>query len=152
MQIDLAGFRQALNATREKIHAAGRPAAQAGIQVIYDAARMNAHIGKRAEHYFYGKATKALPAGQKKAKAYGPFKAGTLRDAIYQVYAESKSTATKQVYECSWNRDKAPYGHMVELGTRHATAHSFIGKAVVENRQAALEAMRREFIERVSAK
>lgn len=147
--IDIGAFRKSLADAREKINAAGRPAAQAGIQVLYDAARLNAPVGKR-EHYFYGKASKGARRGSKKAKAYGPFKSGTLRASIYQVYSKDRSGPTRHVYEMSWNRDEAPYGHMVELGTSRAAAHSFIGKAVIEHRQAALEEMRRVFIERVT--
>lgn len=151
ISIDLSAFTKSLADAKDRINAAGRPAAQAGIQVIYDAARLNAPVGKR-EHYFYGKAAKAAAKGQKKAKAYGPFRSGTLRKAIYQVYAKEKSGPTHHTYECSWNRTEAPYGHMVELGTRQASAHSFIGRAVVEHRQDALDEMRRVFIERVTAK
>lgn len=147
---DLSGFRQSIADAREKINAAGRPAAQAGIQVLYEAARLNAPVGKREEHYFYGLASKRAKKGSKKAQAYGPFKSGALRDAIYQVYSKEKSGPTRHVYEMSWNRTDAPYGHMVELGTSRAAAHSFIGKAVIEHRQAAYDEMRRVFIERVT--
>jgi HK97 gp10 family phage protein len=150
ISVDLGAFAKSLNAAKEKIHAAGRPAAQAGIQVIYERARLNAPVGDR-EHYFYGKAAKAAPPGSKKAKAYGPFKPGTLRDSIYQVYSKDKSTATKHVYECTWNRTKAPYGHMVELGTSQAPSHSFMGKALIEGRGDAMQAIKREFIERVKS-
>lgn len=130
----MAGFSNGLAAERERINAAARPAAQAAAQVIYEAARINAPVGEK-EHYFYGR-------GKQK---YGPFKPGSLRDAIYQVYSQKNSSETKATYHVSVNRKEAPYAAMVEFGTSRAAAHSYLGKAIVEQRAAAAQAMRVTF-------
>lgn len=141
--IDLAGFRAALDGQKEKIHSAARPAAQAGAQVIYEAARINAPVSDKA-HFFYGKSYKKT--GQK----YGPFSAGNLRNSIYQVYSD-KSTPTKAVYHVAPNLLKAPYAAMVEFGTSRSPAHSYMGKALAEKSGAALQAMQATFIKKVKS-
>lgn len=136
-QFDNAKLTEQLNATKEKLRAAARPAAQAGAQVIYEAARINAPTSQDS-HFFYIR-----------GKKYGPFAPGTLRDSIYQVYSKSESSDTKAAYHVSWNFTKAPYGHMVELGTSRAPAHSFLGKAIREKKKEALEAIKAEYIKEV---
>lgn len=138
VQFDIAGFRAQLHKTAEKINAATRPAAQAGAQVIYDAARVLAPQSQK-RHYFYIR-----------KKKYGPYAPGNLRDSIYQAFSKDRSGPSKATYHVSWNRDKAPYGHMVELGTSRAPAHSFIGAAVHDFGREALEAMRVTFIRKVT--
>jgi len=56
-------------------------------------------------------------------------KSGTLYDAIYQVHVPELSDATKQTYRISWNRSKAPHGHLIEFGTSRAPAYPFIRPA-----------------------
>lgn len=133
-------MQQALDATKEKLRAAARPAAQAGAQVIYEAARINAPTSHDS-HFFYIR-----------GKKYGPFAPGTLRDSIYQVYSKSESTEAKATYQVSWNFRKAPYAFMVELGTSRAPAHSFLGKAIREKKKAALDAIKVEYIKQVGKK
>lgn len=43
---------------------------------------------------------------------------GTLRDAIYLAYSESRSAPQigMSVYSVTWNATKAPHGHLVEFG------------------------------------
>jgi HK97 gp10 family phage protein len=142
IKIDLKSLKAELQVTQKRIQAAGRPAAQAAAQVIYEAARINAPVSDAA-HFFYGKGYKLTGV------RYGPFKPGNLRDSIYQVFSEKKSSATVKTYHVSWNRLKAPYGAMVELGTSSAPAHSFIGKAIAEKGSEATQAMKRVFIEEV---
>lgn len=142
--IDLSEFRKGVQAEKARINAAARPAAQAGAQVIYDAARLNAPVSDAA-HFFYGRGSK------KSGVRYGPFRPGNLRDSIYQVYS-AKSTPSKAVYHIAPNLQKAPYAIMVENGTSKAAAQSYMGKAIAEKSQAALEAMRARFIEEVGAK
>lgn len=150
IRMNIWQFKQQLRATVDELHRATRPAAQAGAQVIYDAAKVNASTLKsEREHYFYGTATKALPPGKKKAAAYGPFKPGSLYGAIYQVFSKSNSYKDVSTYHISFNREKAPYGFMVELGTSRAPAHSFIGKAVIETRSKVREAIKARYIEEV---
>jgi HK97 gp10 family phage protein len=136
-------FKAALDEEKAKIQAAARPAAQAAAQVIYDAARSNVHDSEEA-HIFYGKYSKKT--GQKYL-----FYPGDLRRSIYQVYSEDNSSEAKATYHVSWNHKKAPYAHMVEFGTSRAPAHSFLGKALTEKSDAAMQAMRRTFIEKVGS-
>ena len=135
---DTAKLEQALSATKEKLRDAARPAAQAGAQVIYDAARINAPMSDKS-HIFHIR-----------GKKYGPFAPGTLRNSIYQVFSKSESTDAKAVYQVSWNFRKAPYAFMVELGTSRSPAHSFLGKALREKKTAALKAIKDTYIAEVA--
>lgn len=151
IRMNVAQFKEQLRATVDDLHAATRPAAQAGAQIIYDAAKVNAStLRSDREHYFYGTATKTLPPGKKKAAAYGPFQPGSLYNSIYQVFAKSKSFKDVSTYHISFNREKAPYGFMVELGTSHSAAHPFISKAVVETRSKVREAIKARYIAEVN--
>jgi HK97 gp10 family phage protein len=149
--MNVAKFKEQLKATADELNRATRPAAQAGAQIIYDRAKsIAAGLVSEKEHYFYGTATKALPRGKKKAAAYGPYRPGTLRDSIYQAFSQDNSFRDVSTYHISWNKDKAPYGAMVELGTSKAPAHSFIGRAVTETRAAVREAIKQRFLEEVA--
>ena len=152
VKINTAQFANELREMADNLHAATRPAAQAGALVVYDRARaiVAAELTSQREHWFYGQATKALPRGEKKAAAYGPFKPGSLHDAIYQVFSKDNSFRDVSTYHVSWNATKAPYGGMVEVGTSNAPAHSFIGRAFVETRDKAREAMKQRFISEIS--
>lgn len=146
MSFDLAAFARSMQATKEQMNKAARPAAQAGAQVIYAKAKLNAAaLRSDREHWFYGAASKRAPKGQKKAKAYGPFKPGSLYESIYQVYSKDNSSATRATYHVSWNRDKAPYAAMVENGTSRAAPHPFISNAIHDGEEEALAAMERTF-------
>lgn len=70
--------------------------------VIYDEARINAEKTK---------------------------KTGQLQDAIYRVYSEEKSGDNRKTYRVSWNKKKAPHGHLIEYGTSRAPAYPFIRPA-----------------------
>lgn len=54
---------------------------------------------------------------------------GALKSSIYRVYAEDKSTEDSKLYRVSWNRRKAPHGHLLEFGTSRAPAKPFIRPA-----------------------
>lgn len=150
IKVDVAGFKEQLKATAERMERATRPAAQEGAQIIYDAAKRNAStLISEKEHWFYGEATKSLPRGQKRAAAYGPFQPGTLLASIYQAFSKDNSFRDVSTYHVSWNADKAPYGAMVEFGTSRAPANSFIGRAVKDTRQEVRKAIRARFIEEV---
>lgn len=56
-------------------------------------------------------------------------KTGNLRDSIYRVYSPEKSGDTLKTYRISWNKRKAPHGHLLEFGTSRAPAHPFLGPA-----------------------
>jgi HK97 gp10 family phage protein len=143
VRMNVAQFKDQLRAKLEVIHAATRPAAQAGAQIIYDRARINAPVSDGA-HFFYGRSSK------KSGVRYGPFRSGNLRDSIYQVFSKSKSYKDVSTYHISFNKDKAPYGFMVHNGTSHSPANPFISKAVVETRDAVRQAIKTRYIEEVS--
>ncbi|MCX7177698.1 MAG: HK97 gp10 family phage protein [Proteobacteria bacterium] len=70
------------------------------------------------------------------AKATTAFKdkTGKLRAAIYQVHSRDKSVHGRHEYHVSWNRNKAPHGHLVEFGTSRAPAHPFLYPAFDQNK------------------
>ncbi len=114
--------------------AASRPAAQAGAQVFYEAARAN--VGRsRKGHWFYGSSFKIS------GKRYW-FESGSLQRAIYQVHSkENSNDSGRNTYHVSWNWKKAPYGYMVEFGTVKARAHPFLRPAYNNNLPRAEQAM-----------
>lgn len=138
VNINIAKFKEELKATADVLGKATRPAAQAGAQIVYARAKQLVPVSKSA-HYFYGSNA-----------VYGPYKPGTLRDAIYQAFAEKQSFTDASAYRVSWNKDKAPYGHMVEFGTSKAPAHSFIGAALAETRSAVRNAIKERYIAEIN--
>lgn len=138
--VNVAKFKEQLKATADTLNQATRPAAQAGAQAIYDRALDLVPVSEAA-HMFYGT-----------HQVYGPYKPGTLRDAIYQVFSEDNSYRDVSVYHISWNKDKAPYGYMVEFGTSKAPAHSFINRAIVETRPQVKAVMKQRYLEEVSSR
>ena len=140
INMNLNRFKAGLNAKRQALQKATRPAAQAGAQVIYDRARSLAPVSDEA-HKFHG--THGV---------YGPYAPGNLRNAIYQVFSADNSYKDVSTYHISWNKDEAPYGFMVELGTSRTPAQSFIGRAAVEGRAEARQAMKARYLEEVQGK
>lgn len=134
----VAQFKEQLRASIDELHAATRPAAQAGAQIIYERARVHVPVSKAA-HMFYGSHA-----------VYGPYRPGNLRDAIYQVYSKAKSHKDVSTYHISWNKDEAPYGFMVELGTSNAPANSFIGRSVIETRGEVRQAIKARYLAEVN--
>jgi|GEM_PF-1463396 len=137
VRMDIGRFKEQLRAEVDKLHAATRPAAQAGVQIIYDRARINAPVSD-ASHFFHIR-----------GKKYGPYAPGNLRDSIYQVFSKTNSYKDVSTYHISWNADKAPYGAMVEFGTSKAPARSFIGKAVTETRTQVRQAIKERYLQEV---
>ncbi|WP_162251086.1 HK97-gp10 family putative phage morphogenesis protein [Acidovorax sp. Root568] len=133
-------FKEQLRAELGVLQRATRPAAQAGVQIIYDRARINAPVSAE-EHYF-----------TIRGKKYGPYAPGNLRDAIYQVFSKEKSYKDVSTYHVSWNKDEAPYGFMVHNGTSRAPADPFVFRAVVETRAEVREAIKARYIEEVTKK
>ena len=138
IRMNVAAFKEGLRAKVDVLHAATRPAAQAGAEVIYQRARINAPVSDEM-HYFHIR-----------GKKYGPYAPGNLRDSVYQVFSKSNSYKDVSTYHISWNKDKAPYGFMVEFGTSKAPAHSFIGRSIVETRSQVREAMKQRYIAEVN--
>lgn len=88
--MDTTGLMQWLNELEAEAQAAVRPAAQAGAQVLYDEVKRNVARLKR--------------------------KTGNLERAIYQAFSPDNSVEGRVTYHVSWNRRKAPHGHLVEFG------------------------------------
>ena len=89
-EFDLAGFLGQIDEMDGQLTSAIRPAAQAGAQVLYDEVKRNVRKLKRHT--------------------------GNLDSAIYQVFSKSQSNDLHSIYHVSWNRSKAPHGHLVEFG------------------------------------
>lgn len=90
LQVDLSSLDALLDQMGDAAEDAARPAAQAAAQVLYDEVQRNiAAIGQ---------------------------KTGKLSRSIYQVYSEGSSGPTSATYHISWNRKKAPHGHLLEFG------------------------------------
>lgn len=53
-------------------------------------------------------------------------KTGLLGSAIYRVYSPEKSVGALKLYRVSWNKRKAPHGHLLENGTSRAPAYPFM--------------------------
>ena len=136
--MNVAAFKEGLRAKVDKLHAATRPAAQAGAQIIYERARLEAPVSADS-HYFYIR-----------GKKYGPYAPGTLRDSIYQVFSKDNSYKDVSTYHISFNKSEAPYGFIVHNGTSRTAAHPFISKAVVETRSQVRQAIKARYLEDVN--
>ena len=137
VRMDIGRFKEQLRAEVDKLHAATRPAAQAGIEVIYQRARINAPVSDKP-HYFHIR-----------GKRYGPYAPGNLRDSVYQVFSKDKSFKDVSTYQVSWNKDKAPYGYVAEFGNSKEPSKSFIARSVVETRAEVREAIKARYIAEV---
>ena len=138
IRMNIGQFKQQLRATVDKLHAATRPAAQAGAQIIYERARINAPVSDEM-HYFHIR-----------GKKYGPYAPGNLRNSIYQVYSRDNSFKDIATYHISFNKTEAPYGFIVHNGTSRTAAHPFIAKAVIETRSQVREAIKARYLEEVN--
>ena len=138
VRMNVAAFKEQLRAEVDKLHAATRPAAQAGAQIIYERARLEAPVSADS-HFFYIR-----------GKKYGPYAPGTLRDSIYQVFSKDNSFKDVSTYHISFNKSEAPYGFIVHNGTSRTAAHPFISKAVVETRSQVRQAIKARYLEEVN--
>lgn len=138
VRMNVAAFKEQLRAEVDKLHAATRPAAQAGAQIIYERARINAPVSDES-HFFYIRGRK-----------YGPYAPGTLRDSIYQVFSKDNSYKDVSTYHISFNKSEAPYGFVVHNGTSRTAANPFISKAVVETRAEVRTAIKARYLEEVN--
>lgn len=137
VRMNVTAFKEQLRAEVDKLHAATRPAAQAGAQIIYERARLEAPVSADS-HYFYIR-----------GKKYGPYAPGTLKNSIYQVFSKDNSYKDVSTYHISFNKSEAPYGFIVHNGTSRTAAHPFISKAVVETRAQVREAIKTRYIAEV---
>ena len=138
IRMNVQAFKEGLRAKVDKLHAATRPAAQAGAQIIYERARLEAPVSADS-HYFYIR-----------GKKYGPYAPGNLRDSIYQVFSKDNSYKDVSTYHISFNKSEAPYGFIVHNGTSRTPAHPFISKAVVETRSQVRQAIKARYLEEVN--
>ena len=141
IKFDTSGIKKAMETEREKMQRAVRPAAQAGAQVVYEAALRHVPEGEKGK-YFYG-------SSYKTSGVRYFFKAGALRDSLYQVYSKDNSNENKATYHVSWNADKAPYAWMVEFGRSGMRARPFLAPAIAESRGDAADAIKSRFIQEV---
>jgi HK97 gp10 family phage protein len=63
-------------------------------------------------------------------------KSGLLYSAIYRAYSPERSAEHVQVYRISWNKKKAPHGHLIEFGTSKAPAYPFLRPAAARTAEA----------------
>ena len=138
VRMNVAAFKAQLRAEVDKLHAATRPAAQAGAQIIYERARLEAPVSADS-HYFYIR-----------GKKYGTYAPGTLKNSIYQVFSKDNSYKDVSTYHISFNKSEAPYGFIVHNGTSRTAAHPFIAKAVVETRTQVRAAIKARYLEEVN--
>lgn len=138
VNVNIAALKEQLRTTVDKLHAATRPAAQSGAEIIYQRARLEAPVSQDS-HYFYIR-----------GKKYGPYAPGTLKNSIYQVFSKDNSYKDVSTYHISFNKSEAPYGFIVHNGTSRTAAHPFIAKAVVETRSQVRQAIKARYLEEVN--
>src|SRR6516225_3327351 len=100
IKFDTAKVDAAMNSLKGGVEALTRPAAQAGAQVFYDEMLQLVPVAEK------GHTTKS---GQE-------IPLGTLKLSIYQVYSVDNSRNGHATYHITWNRRKAPHGHLIEYG------------------------------------
>jgi len=116
-----------------------RPAAQAGAEVLYREVLFRVPVSD-GPHWFYGTNARYF------------FRAGTLRDSVYQVFSKDNSAGPKVTYHVAWNHKKAPYGFMVEFGTATARAKPFLRPAYDAKAQTSLDIAKDTFLNRLDDK
>lgn len=146
---DTKALTDQIDALKVKAETAIRPAAQAGAQVFYEAVLETVPTSKKG-HWFQGSTAKGKKSPGAKRKASYWFESGSLKNAVYQVYSKSDSSKDMSIYHVAWNHRKVPYGFMVALGTAGgAKANDFIGRAEKTVKQRAIDAMTKEFDQRM---
>ncbi len=90
MSIAIRAADLGLDELTDEALAAARPAAQAGSQVLYEAVKANVAKLRRVT--------------------------GNLDRSIYQAFMDADSAPGRAGYRISWNKRKAPHGHLVEFG------------------------------------
>lgn len=111
--LDITKTLEKIDNVQKKVESAIRPAVLAGAQVYVDEVKIRA---------FRGGSIRYLKGKRKRL-------AGLLAQSIYKAYDEKKSNTQTAVYEVSWNKRKAPHGHLVEFGTSKNPKHPFLRPA-----------------------
>lgn len=70
-----------------------------------------------------------LNASGSRGEGFPGRKTGTLAESIYRVYSPERSGDSVKTYRISWNKKKAPHGHLIEFGTSRMAARPFIRPA-----------------------
>lgn len=112
MKLDLSAITAQLDKITHAAEEAIRPAAQAGAQVYYTEVKLRAKRGNEVRH---------LKGGITRP-------AGLLAQSIYQVFSKDNSGKEQATYHISWNKKKAPHGHLVEFGHSQAGKKGKVGK------------------------
>lgn len=73
---------------------------------------LNEHAGSVARTMAFESAA----AVRDSAKGFIRSKTGNLKSSMYAAYVPEDSTEERHVYAVSWNRKKAPHGHLIEYG------------------------------------
>ena len=148
---DAKALTDQIDALKVKAETAIRPAAQAGAQVYYDELMKPGGVPvSKKGHWFQGSTAKGKKSPGEKRKASYWFESGSLKNAVYQVFSKSDSSKDMSIYHVAWNHRKVPYGFMVALGTAGgAKANDFIGRAEKTVKQRAIDAMTKEFDQRM---
>lgn len=90
LRVDLSGLTAMMSESADRAEAAARPAAQAASQVIYEQVKNNVRrLGRMT---------------------------GKLEAAVYQAFWDKASQPGRASYRISWNKQKAPHGHLIEFG------------------------------------
>ena len=133
IKLDMTAITAQLDKIKHAAEEAIRPAAQAGAQVYYNEVKQRAKRGGEVRH---------LKGGRTRP-------AGLLASAIYQVYSKDSSGKEQATYHISWNKKKAPHGHLVEFGTSRAPKKPFLRPAFDSVHGAAESAVNAEMQKRL---
>lgn len=91
-----------------------------GTQVKFDTADVQAGLDRLLGPARVSLARSMGVAGGKElrdeAKARAPRHEGTLAEAIYLAFQDEKSNDKTVQYAVTWNKSKAPHGHLIEFG------------------------------------
>jgi HK97 gp10 family phage protein len=143
--IDMSGLDSLMNQLNEFGDFIREEVAMTGVaamaDAVYSEARLRAPISERM-HLFYGR-------DSVRTGVVYQFQPGSLQRAVYRKFSKERSSDTVKTYRVSWNAKKAPYGHMVEFGTVHASAQSFLGAAYYARKDAAVAACLKAMAERL---
>lgn len=113
IKFDTTGLDLALDNITLSAEENARPAAQAGIQVLYDEVLLRVPVSTTV----------------RKVKSGRTIAPGALRASIYQAFSKDNSGKGFATYHSSWNYRKAPHGHLVEFGTSRTPAQPFLRPA-----------------------
>lgn len=113
IKFDPSELMGALDGITQAAEENARPAAQAGIQVLYDEVLLRVPVSKSI----------------RKTKSGRVIAPGALKASIYQTFSKDNSGKGFATYHSSWNYRKAPHGHLVEFGTSRSPAHPFLRPA-----------------------